>query len=713
MRLHDAQLDAKLEHQMRFRDIFVPVTLAGSLAAILWGLDHSAILTLNPWTSVMQRQIGLIGLAAVCSTGLAVLVQRLWHFRLEVSLAVLVASALVAAFGPMPTIVVGLFLLSSAVIGMSLSTRVSGTAKLPLVFATALGAAIYAIIFTLISPIPINVFPLHACLLAAPLVIVSLTPLGRRSLIARLDALRQGARRVEKNSAAYISGLTVFLFVALLQAFIAALPERYWDAMVMHLYIPSYEAANRTWSYDPILYAFAFMPAAVDWLYGHFFILQGEMACKLFDYSTLILTCALLYVIVLRVAARDVAIWIVVLFASMPIAFLESSTLFIENPLTLWLTAAVGVLLLSGLRQDLRHAIAALIFLTAASMSKLHGAVAAAIIGPTMLCLFLRQRRPAREVIFLLTMCAALGAIALFPYIFAWLKTGDPLFPYYNAIFKSPFFPTISFHDTRWEGQFSWRLLYDATFASNRYLEANVGALGLTLILLLPLAVVAMIARPNEIGVVSLLLAIAVMLAIGWEIQYLRYFYPIFPILFVPAACGVMLLIQRVPKRAVTFAVLAAVAGFNIYKFPSAGWLLSNVDLAADFDPEKRQALVLTTVPERLANVEINQLAGPSARVLYTGNPFGALLQGTALYTDWYNEQLAGAMAKLATAEQVRALLLQWDVTHVVYALDGKKPGQDVVDAYLAKNYRPIARFGHLVVYDLRASSPSPSDITQ
>ena len=59
----------------------------------------------------------------------------------KLGLALVAAAALAAAFGPLAIIVVGLFMMSSAIIGTSLSARLSGTSELPLVFAITLGAA--------------------------------------------------------------------------------------------------------------------------------------------------------------------------------------------------------------------------------------------------------------------------------------------------------------------------------------------------------------------------------------------------------------------------------------------------------------------------------------------------------------------------------------------------------------------------------------------
>lgn len=48
----------------------------------------------------------------------------------------------------------------------------------------------------------------------------------------------------------------------------------------------------------------------------------------------------------------------------------------------------------------------------------------------------------------------ALGLYSYLVYmIFNFLCTGNPFFPYYNSIFKSPYYPIMNFKDTRWGGQ--------------------------------------------------------------------------------------------------------------------------------------------------------------------------------------------------------------------------------------------------------------------
>jgi hypothetical protein len=688
--------------RLPLRKLLALMTVTAALVPVGWGLTHSEIVTDIRWNDTMLRQAMLLAGLAAGSTLVAVSAERLLRLRLEIGLALAGAIVVVVAFGPLPAAVVAIFLMSATVVGIGLGRMLGGRADQPLVLLTAFGAAAYSVLFTLLSPIPVNTVAVHAALLALPLLIACASPQLRGETLARVRGLQWLSAPPPRRSLSELLAFALLLFVAALHTVLAALPERYWDAMVLHLYLPSFVQGNGAWNYDATFAVFALLPAGVDWMYTHFFLLAGEPGARLYNLAAFLLLCAVCYLTVSRLATPRAAAWMVVLFASMPIAFLESATLFVEHTLALWVAAAAAIIIAADLRPDLRQLVAVLTILAAASTSKLHGALAATVIGPAALGLYLRQRPPARDLIRAFGFCVALGAVACFPYTLSWIKSGNPFHPFYNDIFKSELFPPVAFRDTRWMGRFDWTLLYDATFFSGNYLEAAPGALGLTAIVLVPLALIGAVLLPAPAALASLAFAALIFLPIAAQIQYLRYFYPILPLLLAPAGLTFALLTTGPLLRALMCALLTAVVVFNIYKIPSAGWLLNNLDLGSAFDSDKRRQLELQA-PERLANRQINATAGAAARVLYTGNPYGGLLQGVALYNAWYNVKLSAEMRAATAADQVAPLLERWRVTHVVHSMDGSNPGQQVVGAYLASKYQPVAEFGRIKLYDLRS----------
>ena len=688
--------------RLPLRKLLAVMTILGSLVPVGWGLTHSEVVTDIRWTDTMVRQALLLAGFAAGSTLAAALVERYWRLRLEIGVALAVAIVVVAAFGAAPAVVLAIFLMSATVVGTAIGRLFGGRPDQPLVLLTVIGAAVYSVLFTLLSPVPVNTAALHTGLLGTPLLLAWVSPQLRGEMLARVRGLQQRAALPARRSPSELLALALLLLVATLHALLAALPERYWDAMVMHLYLPSFVQGNGAWNYDPALNVGALLPAAVDWMYTHFFLLAGEPGSRLYNLAAFLLLCVVCYVTVARHATGQAAAWLVLLFASMPIAFLESATLFVEHTLALWTTTAVAIIIWSDFRPDLRQLLGALTVLAAATMSKLNGALAAAVIGATVLGLYIRQRPPARDLMRAFGLCLVLGLVACFPYVFSWLKSGNPFLPFYNDVFKSEFFPPVAFLDTRWIGRFDWTLLYDASFFSGSYLEAAPGALGLTAMLLVPLALIGPIVLPASAALASLFFATLIFLPVALQVQYLRYFYPILPLLLVPAGLTFAVLTVRPLARPLICALFTVVIAFNLYKIPSAGWLLNNLDLSGAFDADKRRQLELQTAPERLANRHINATAGAAARVLYTGNPYGGLLQGVALYNAWYNPKLSGEMQKVTTLEQVPLLLERWSVTHVLHSVGGNNPGQQIVGAYLASKYQPVAEFAWTKLYDLR-----------
>ena len=88
----------------------------------------------------------------------------------------------------------------------------------------------------------------------------------------------------------------------------------------------------------------------------------------------------------------------------------------------------------------------------------------------------------------------ALAVVALFlafglpPYVNAFARTGNPVFPFLGHVFPSKYSDAkTEVNDVRWKQKLSWQTPYDLTFHSSHYMEAQNGAFGFQTLLLLPL----------------------------------------------------------------------------------------------------------------------------------------------------------------------------------------------------------------------------------
>ena len=217
--------------------------------------------------------------------------------------------------------------------------------------------------------------------------------------------------------------------MVVLHLFVVAKPETGYDALAMHLQAPLLIAEAHKWPFDVTRYVWAVMPMGADWAYTAAYLVGGEGAARFLNFCFGALACYLLYELIRLYARRDVALASVCLAASTPIAFLETGTLYVEN---LWLAFLLGTLLLAldYLRTSSKNALIALAFLAA-------GALQCKVIGVIWLAPLLAyvaylvsRRRSLREFTAADTaLLAVAAAIAAWPYVNAWLRTGNPCIP--------------------------------------------------------------------------------------------------------------------------------------------------------------------------------------------------------------------------------------------------------------------------------------------
>ncbi|MCB1569367.1 MAG: hypothetical protein KDI69_11200, partial [Xanthomonadales bacterium] len=160
---------------------------------------------------------------------------------------------------------------------------------------------------------------------------------------------------------------------------------------------------------------------------------------------------------------------------------------------------------------------------------------------------------------------AAMAGGASYAYSFA--VTGNPLFPLFNSVFQSAYYPATDFVDPRWSTGISWTTVWDLTMHSDRYGEVYPGAWGISPIALLPALALGALndARLRWITVWFLLSGVIVFA----QMQYLRY---IFQATAVLGVLGVVALHRLVVPKAFTLATILLIAG-NACLLTTTSWM--------------------------------------------------------------------------------------------------------------------------------------------
>ena len=450
---------------------------------------------------------------------------------------------------------------------------------------------------------------------------------------------------------------------------VSLMPEIGHDALAMHLFAPGYVAYHTSWHFDAETYVWAVMPMLIDWLFTAGYLLAGEVGARLVNTGGVFLLACMVYRIGRWAGAAEVpASWGVLLILVTPLTFTESSSLFVEG---MWSAMVLGgtlalMRLLTGEGRPATTVLLTGLLLGGALASKAVTFTILPILGLVMIIGY--RSWFSQDILKPLTRALLIFiGIGVIPYATAYALTGNPVFPFFNAYFQSPLYPTVNFESSStFSDGLSWDTLYNMTFASRRYMESTPGASGFQWILLVipALAVLGMTGhrRALLLGAVTL----GWMWLTFWHVAYLRYVLPSFGLacVLVAAALSIPALNQRWTRHAWTTTAVFVVI-LNLVHFHS-GTYYGEIDLTVITNRDARQTYIEQKVPVRWAANLINELNFGQRPVAVFSAPITGGLRSEALYPCWYNFRFFEAARAATTHTEMGQLLARHNVRYVV-----------------------------------------------
>jgi hypothetical protein len=485
-------------------------------------------------------------------------------------------------------------------------------------------------------------------------------------------------------------GASPMLLYFLLAYWLATLkPEVSADALSMHLALPMAVAHDHRWAFDFRQSSWALMPAGGDAIFTAAYLLGGEAAARLANFGLFVLICAAILHASCVGAGRSLA---AALFASTPVAFLVTGSLFVEN---VWAALILGAVLAlirydeGGKPQEMRAAGA---LFGAALATKLTAAVFLAPAG--VLAVYAawkrRQSRP------LVAAAALLAVFALPPYVYAWAKSGNPVFPFANAVFRSPDFDTTqSFSDPRFAARLSWRTPYDASFRSGTYFEGRGGGGGFQYFLLL--APTAIFVRRRQ-AQLCLAVAAAGAILIFAFLPNLRYLYPALP-LFSIAFGGLLDSGDALPGPLWPSAFVA-VAALNAWFLSAAGWYDRDFAL---FRKSQIASYLESAVPERALIERLNREDSGESVALFSTDVIAGL-HARAYSASWHTWAFWEEVRRARTSSEVAAILRPLGIRHIIAPASARDDSPEI-ELFLHEWADPDGpRAGRMALFRLRDS---------
>jgi hypothetical protein len=667
------------------------IALLASIAACVHGVVHEGLAT-GLWENPRGSLAGALVLAVVLAGTMAIARHRGLGFGTALAVPFLAVALAFAGIGPVAA--VALLALSAFCLGSRFAGAggIAADGRVGAIIAIAAGMAVLSFVVSALTFLPVNNPATYLALLALP---VAFGWRRNREWLCSLPPLRNARPPDASRWVAWLDFATAF---ALALRLLAALnPEIGNDALAMHLVIAERLADEGRFNYDVTRSIWAVMPMAADWQLAIAHMLGGEPAARLLNF----LADALLVLLVRNVAAaaRGAFAGAVAgaVYATTPLLFLETASLFIENVWTLWCCAALVAAWRAVDRPTPRAAVIAGLLVGTALAAKVMTAFLAPFFLAAAFAWIAKGRSNGLRMLAAFVI-AALVASAL-PYANAWIRTGNPVFPFMNEIFRSPYFDaSASFDNTLFDSHASWRTLYDVTFRSGKFLEAVPGAIGVSWLVLLPASLLAALAGRGAPRVAAVCAVAFVVLVFAFQ-SYLRYILPALPVLAFLAGIAAAGATAGSPRArgAVAMLVLACAAA-GLYLTPASNFIHRSIDLPPFAGSEAAEDLRAKLRPDqRMARV-IDAL--PLHKVLWIGTAYMAGAGTDVRVANWQGGwQLHTAFGALGSEEALRAWLAANQFDAVAIAADAHACDRPFICAFLDAHARRVYSDGATGLY--------------
>lgn len=678
----------------RIASILVGLALVTGTALTLWGLGHTS------WAGANPRYVRfLIYCAVLVATGAR------WNRRSPLVIGTVLAAGIALLAGALwPLLVTLWFAVASALLGravlIGLRIKVDSDNWLT---SFLIGAGVYGTAVGLLAHYPANYPGVYGTALAIPVI------LNWRVIVEKCCS--HLVRAVEKNYDGLLgSWLDVSIAaVALVYFVVALMPEVGFDALAMHLFVPAHLALRHQWGFDATTYVWAVMPMLGDWVFAIGYMLAGETAARLINVGFIFLLGWLVRELVIWAGGSLFgARWAILIFLSTPLTFTEGSSLFIESVWASFVVAGTLAVLrsCSTLGIPKFDLLLAGVLLGCALATK---AVTLTIL-PVLFLLLAWHYRSWYKAVGLPSLLIGVGLFTMIgsiPYVTAWWLTSNPVFPFFNKVFQSSYYPAVNFDSAATFGKgLTWDVLYRATFESGNYLEAKAGASGFQWLLLFIPSAIALVAARQRRGIALLMVGTLIVALVFQSVSYFRYAFPAWAIL--AAAMG--LAISAASERQdfiwkwMRGASMATV-GLNLI-FLNAAAFYGHFAFKAIVSDSNREKYIQQRLPIRNAVELVNHLNTGRIPVAVFSHPRTAGLSADALYPSWYNHVFQGEVAAIKTEQDVANILLKRGVDFVI--LDSNWDGVGRVRgpetrALIEKVTEKLAEFGSISVLKIKS----------
>jgi hypothetical protein len=639
------------------------IALLAAVATVIYGIVSTRLFDSDTWWPEGYYRFRYYTITFTLAAAAFFLFGRRYFVGVVVALVV---AGTVRGVGPAAFFTVALLVFSCIVLGRALFGAVNWAA------AFLGGLCLWALAVAFLAHVPVHYAAVYLGLQGAII-------LWRRT--DAVDLARQLRRAVgpgERFSAAQYWAAFLFVYTYLAHWFLVWKPESGGDALSVHLAIAFDFARNHRFTFDFRSYIWALNPLGADFCYALAVVPGGEYAGRLLNFVMLGVSARLIYASCKAWVPPATSLVLASLFISSPITQLVTGSMMVENFTAALSIGSAYVIWRFWDQPSPRSICLAALLLGSLVGWKLGGFAIAAVLLPLLIAAIRRTRNgDGKRPVWAVALAAVTFLIpGLQPYVKAYVFSGNPIFPFPNRFFKSPYMED-ALADFRFHEPLTWRSLYDLTFYSTRYYEGQNGSFGYAYLPLLMLSIVAIwkIQTSKAVWAVAAgWIALAIILA---GVPNARYTYPALPLILVGGAVVLATLaLSDLRLYRAAMVCLLATAALNVWFLPTSNWYHRDFFLRPLFADRGRQEYIRFHAPIReVASYVNDHTTGPV--LIVRDSEIGAIRQPT-YSNNWHNWNLHKQLRSLRRASDFQSLATELGIH---YFIAPKQREKDEVEA--------------------------------
>ena len=475
----------------------------------------------------------------------------------------------------------------------------------------------------------------------------------------------------------------VILAYALFVIPYAVVPSYNHDDLTTHLFLPHQTAMFGRFEFTPHEAATLNVCIIPIGAYTGVFIMGGENALRLVNISMFIFGFLILESFVRRRWNSGVALTATLLGVLFPITCWTIGIVFTDSSLFFFSCAFLIVAWEFMERRDSSWLPALGLLAGLGYLAKQQ--IIFIVIPLSMLCglvvLRLLFQEPARTIRYLLFAFALFAAVLAPPMLRNYVLSGNPIYPFYNGVFRSPYWPSIDLKDNRWSQPFGLSTLWAMSFKGPQFVENIKYSFGFSLLVFSPLL---LLRSTTDLLRRQRAAALLVLVTIGYGFVcfsvtglYLRYLVG----LIAPASVAIALVVSEVAASSallarILYGVVAVVLAANFAAFLSIRNTAQPYPIVAALTESLDGSSMYYHARFKLLFSEAAARLGRDSTGLVVDSPALYLAETRVVSTNWFYPTLNGKIGAAKTPDELfRLLFRQEGIAYIVMPLAMKPTG--------------------------------------